>query len=68
MVKKPPAIAGGTADPGSVPGSARSPGEGSGSPLQYSCLKNPMDKRKLEDHSPWGHKEWNTTEHIHIHK
>ena len=30
-------------DPGSVPGSGRSPGEGDGSPLQYSCLENPMD-------------------------
>ena len=30
-------------DPGSVPGSGRSPGEGSSNPLQYSCLENPMD-------------------------
>ena len=30
-------------DPGSIPGSERSPGEGNGSPLQYSCLENPMD-------------------------
>ena len=30
-------------DPGSIPGSGRSPGEGNGNPLQYSCLKNPMD-------------------------
>ena len=30
-------------DPGSVPGPGRSPGEGHGNPLQYSCLKNPMD-------------------------
>ena len=30
-------------DPGSIPGSGRSPGEGNGSPLQYSCLENPMD-------------------------
>ena len=30
-------------DPGSVPGLGRSPGEGNGSPLQYSCLENPMD-------------------------
>ena len=28
-------------DPGSIPGSGRSPGEGNGSPLQYSCLENP---------------------------
>ena len=30
-------------DLGSIPGSARSPGEGNGNPLQYSCLENPMD-------------------------
>ena len=30
-------------DPGSIPGLGRSPGEGNGDPLQYSCLENPMD-------------------------
>ena len=30
-------------DPGLIPGLGRSPGEGNGSPLQYSCLENPMD-------------------------
>ena len=30
-------------DPGSIPGSGRSPGEGNGNPLQYSCLGNAMD-------------------------
>ena len=30
-------------DPGSIPGPGRSPGEGNGNPLQYSCLENPMD-------------------------
>ena len=30
-------------DPGSIPGLGRSPGEGNGNPLQYSCLGNPMD-------------------------
>ena len=29
---------------GSIPGSGRFPGEGNGSPLQYSCLENPMDR------------------------
>ena len=28
----------------SIPGSGRSPGEGNGNPLQYSCLENPMDR------------------------
>ena len=31
-------------DPDSIPGSGRYPGEGNGSPLQYSCLGNPMDR------------------------
>ena len=31
-------------DPGSFPGSGRSPGEGNGNPLQHSCLENPMDR------------------------
>ena len=31
------------ADLGSIPGLVRSPGEGNGSPLQYSCLENPLD-------------------------
>ena len=31
-------------DLGSIPGSGRSPGEGNGNPLQYSCLDNPMDR------------------------
>ena len=30
-------------DPGSIPGSGRSPRKGNGDPLQYSCLENPMD-------------------------
>ena len=41
MVKNPPTNAG---DMGSVPGSGRFPGEGTGNPLQYSGLENPMDK------------------------
>ena len=30
-------------DPGSIPGLGRSPGEGNGTPLQYSCLENPIE-------------------------
>ena len=33
-----------TGDPGLIPGSGRSPGEGNGNPFQYSCLENPMDR------------------------
>ena len=39
-VKNLPAIR----DPDSIPGSGRSPGEGTGNPLQYSCLENPRDR------------------------
>ena len=36
--------AGDERDPGLIPGSGRSTGEGNGNPIQYSCLGNPMDK------------------------
>ena len=41
VIKNLPANAG---DVGSIPGSGRSPGEGNGNRLQYSCLENPMDR------------------------
>ena len=41
MVEDLPANAG---DTGLIPGSGRSPGEGNGKPLQYSCLENSMDR------------------------
>ena len=44
VVRNPPANAGDAEDTGSVPGSGRSPGEGNGNPLHYTCLKNPMDR------------------------
>ena len=37
-------LSGNAGDAVSIPGSGRSPGEGNGNPLQYSCLGNPMDK------------------------
>ena len=43
VIKKPPANAGDVRDAGLIPGLGRSPGGGHGNPLQYSCLKNPMD-------------------------
>ena len=50
-------------DPGSIPGLGRSPGEGNGNPLQYSCLENPMDGGATDGcYSPWGRKESDTTE------
>ena len=44
VVKKLPVNAGDLRDMNLIPGSGRSPGEGHGNPLQYSCLENPMDR------------------------
>ena len=44
VLKNPLAITGAVGDPGSIPGSGRSSGEGNGNPLQYSCLGNPMNR------------------------
>ena len=44
VVKNPPANAEDARDTGSIPGLGRSPGEEDGSPLQYSCPVNPMDR------------------------
>ena len=44
MVKNPQANAGDVGDMGSIPGLARSPGEGNGNPFQYSCLKKSIDR------------------------
>ena len=44
MVKNPSANAGDIRDVGSIPGLRKSAGGGHGSPLQYSCLENPMDR------------------------
>ena len=43
--------------PDLIPGWGRSPGEGNGNPLQYSCLENPMDR----GYSPWGRQESDST-------
>ena len=42
VVKNPPADEGDIRNVGLIPGSGRSPGEGNGNPLQFSCLENPM--------------------------
>ena len=44
VVKNPPANAGDIGDPGSIPGSGRSPGGANDNPLRYSCLENSMDR------------------------
>ena len=56
-VKKLPANAGDGRDVGSTPGSGRSPGGGHGNPLQYSRLKNPMDRGAWLSYNPWDHQE-----------
>ena len=44
VIKNPPVNVGDVRDMGLIPGSGRSPGEGNGNPLQYSCQENPMDR------------------------
>ena len=53
MVKNLPANARDAGDGGSIPGLGRSPGEGNGNPLQYSCLEKSHRQRSLVDCSPW---------------
>ena len=53
-------------DPGLIPESRRSPAEGNGNPLQYSCLENPMDR------GAWGYvhgvaKSWTRLSDLHFH-
>ena len=48
VVKNLPVNAGDIRDVGLIPWSGRSPGEGIGKPLQYSCLENPMDRGAWE--------------------
>ena len=56
MVKNLPVNLG---DAGLIPGSGRSPGEGNGNPLQYFCLKNPMDREAWQATQSMGsQKSW----------
>ena len=57
MVENLPVNPGDARDMGTVPGLGRSPGVGNGSPLQYSCLGNPVDRGARWANSPWGHRE-----------
>ena len=65
MVKNPSAKARDAGDVGLIPGSGRSPGEGKGKPLLYSCLGNLMDREARW--GPWGCKELDMTEHAQTH-
>ena len=51
VVKNMPANAGDARDVGSIPGSGRSPGEGNGNPLWYSCLESSKDRGAAQEHS-----------------
>ena len=65
MVKNLPTNAGNAGDTSLIPGSRRSPGEGNGNPLQYSCLGNPMDRgawRAIVHGVPKSQNDW-VTEH-----
>ena len=53
-------------DPGSIPGSGRSPGEGNDSPPQYSCLENPRDRGTWQATVHGVAKNW-TTERLSMH-
>ena len=53
-------------DVGLTPGLGRSPQGGNGTPLEYSCQENPMD-RSLAGYSPEGHKELDITEQLSMH-
>ena len=67
MVKNLLVEAGPAGDGGLIPGSGISPGGGSGNPLQYFCLNNPMDRGAWwATYSPWGRKESDMTEHAHM--
>ena len=58
MVKNPTADAGNIRNVSSIPGLGRSPGEGNGNPLQYSCLENPMDRGTWQTTAHSATKSW----------
>ena len=64
VVKNPPSTAGDVGELSLIPGLGRSPGRENGSPLQYSCLGNLMDRG---DCSPWGSKELDITRQLSTH-
>ena len=53
-------------DRGSISGSERSPGEGNGNPLQYSCLEKSHGLISLVGYSPWSRRESDTTKWLHF--
>ena len=53
-------------DLGSIPGLGRSPGEGNGNPLQDFLPGKSRGQRSLVGYSPWGRKELDMTERLHL--
>ena len=68
VVKNLPANAGDIRDVGSNPGSGRSPWEGNGNPLQYSCLENPMDRGVWQAIVHRVAKSWTWLKHLNTHR
>ena len=66
MVKNLPANARDARDPGSIPGSGRSPREDNGNPLQCKNTGVFHGQSSLAGYSPWGHKESDNTACMHI--
>ena len=66
MAKNPLANAGDTRDASSIPRLGRSPGEGNGNPLQYSCLENSMDRRSWWATQSMGSQRVETTKRLSI--
>ena len=67
MIKNLPANAGDTGEAGLTPGLGRSPGDGNGNPLQYSCLEKSHGQKSLGGYGPWGRKASDMTEHACAH-
>ena len=68
VVKTPPANAGDVRDRDSIPASGRSPRGGHGNPLQYSCLKNPMDRGDWQATVCRAAKSWTRLKRHSMHK
>ena len=67
MVKNPPTNAEDAEDAGLILGSQRSPGEGNGIPVQYPCLRNPMDRGAWRSTVLWVAKSGTMTEWLSTH-
>ena len=66
VVKNPPANVGDVRNASLIPQLGKSPGEGHGNPLHYSCLEKFYRQRSLAGYSPWDGKGSDMTE-LHIH-